>query len=131
MNRLILLLAIVLAAVGQPAASQTCSAVPAGAAALGYTVQMFAVVPTIAMVSTTDTNSTSALYPGEIFASVATNLQELQVFNDGKWGIHVELYGSGSHHLGFLRNPSSYARNDTPLTRLQWVLYRGRHSSVE
>ena len=78
MNRLILLLAIVLAAVGQPAASQTCAGVPPGAAALGYNVQMFHVVPTVSMVSTTDTNSTSALYPGETYASVATNLQELR-----------------------------------------------------
>ena len=78
MNRLIPLLAIVLAALGQPAVSQTCAGLPPGAAALGYTVQLFHIVPTVAMVSTTDTNSTSALYPGEEFASVATNLQELK-----------------------------------------------------
>jgi len=78
MNRLIPLLAIVLAAVGQPAVSQTCVGLPSGAAAMGYTVQMFHIVPTVAMVSTTDTNSTSALYPGETFSSVATNLQELK-----------------------------------------------------
>ena len=78
MNRLIPLLAIVLAAVGQPAASQTCVGLPAGAAALGYTVQMFSIVPTVAMVSTTDTNSTSALYPGLEFDAIATNLQELK-----------------------------------------------------
>jgi hypothetical protein len=78
MNRLIFVLAIVLAAVGQPAVSQTCAGVPPGAAALGYTVQMFHIVPTVAMVSTTDTNTNSALYPGETFASVATNLQELK-----------------------------------------------------
>jgi hypothetical protein len=80
MNRFIPLLAIVLAAVAQPAVSQTCAAVdlPSGAAALGYTVQMFHIVPTVAMVSTTDTNSTSALYPGEEFASVAANLEELK-----------------------------------------------------
>src|ERR1700722_19799092 len=78
MNRLIFLLAIVLAAVGQPAVSQTCPSLPSGAAALGYTAQMFYIVPTVAMVSTTDTNSTSALYPGEQFASVALNLSELK-----------------------------------------------------
>src|SRR6266478_7024388 len=79
MNRLILLLSIVLAAVGQPAVSQTsCTAIPPGAAALGYTVRKYSIVPTVAMVSTTDTNSTSALYPGEEFASVATNLQALK-----------------------------------------------------
>jgi len=45
---------------------------------LGYTVQMFHIVPTVAMVSTTDTNSTSALYPGAEFDSIASNLQELK-----------------------------------------------------
>jgi hypothetical protein len=78
MNRLIPLLAIVLAAVGQPAVSQTCVGLPAGAAALGYNVQMFSIVPTVAMVSTTDTNSTSALYPGLEFDSIASNLQSLK-----------------------------------------------------
>jgi hypothetical protein len=78
MNRLIPLLVIVLAAVGQPAVSQTCAALPAGAAALGYTVQMFHVVPTVAMVSTTDTDSTHALYPGLESSSLATNLQDLK-----------------------------------------------------
>ena len=78
MNRLTPLLAIVLAAVCQPAVSQTCAGLPLGAAASGYTVQMFHVVPTVAMVSTTDTNSTSALYPGLESSSVATNLQDLK-----------------------------------------------------
>ena len=79
MNRSILLLTIFLAAVSQPAISQTsCVAIPAGAAALGYTVKMYSIVPTVAMVSTTDTNTTSALYPGEETSSVASNLQELK-----------------------------------------------------
>ena len=79
MNRSILVLAIILAAVGQPAVSQTsCIAIPSGAAALGYTVKKYSIVPTVAMVSTTDTNSTSALYPGQEFNPVATNLQELK-----------------------------------------------------
>ncbi len=78
MNRLIPLLAIALAALGQPAVSQTCAGLPPGAAALGYNVQMFHVVPTVAMVSTTDTDSTHALYPGELFTSIAANLQELK-----------------------------------------------------
>ena len=91
MNRLILLLAIVLAAAGQPAVSQTCAGVPPGAAALGYTVQLFSIVPSVAMVSTTDTNSTSALYPGEEFASVATNLQELKSLSMVNEIIHDQL----------------------------------------
>jgi hypothetical protein len=77
MKRLILLLAIVLAAVAQPAVSQTsCTAIPHGAAALGYTVKKYSIVPTVDMVSTTDTNSNSALYPGVEWATVATNLQQ-------------------------------------------------------
>jgi hypothetical protein len=79
MNRSIALLAIVLAAVAQPAVSQTsCTALPPGAAALGYTVKRFSIVPTVGMVSTTDTNTSSALYPGQEFASVASNLKQLK-----------------------------------------------------
>jgi hypothetical protein len=105
MNRSILLLAIVLAAVGQPAVSQTsCSAVPAGAAALGYTVKKYSIVPTVAMVSTSDTNITSALYPGEEYASVASNLQELKylttvngVFTFNYTGVGAPSVSSETH----------------------------------
>jgi hypothetical protein len=97
MNRSILLLAIVLAAVGQPAVSQTsCMALPPGAAALGYTVKKYSIVPTVAMVSTTDTNSTSALYPGEEFASVATNLQELKFLSTDSGLLTFNYTGEGA-----------------------------------
>jgi hypothetical protein len=97
MNRLILLLAIVLAAVGQPAVSQTsCMALPAGAAALGYTVKKYSIVPTVAMVSTTDTNSTSALYPGEEYASVATNLKELKFLTTVNGVLTFNYTGAGA-----------------------------------
>ncbi len=97
MNRSILVLAIVLAAVGQPAVSQTsCSAVPAGAAALGYTVKKYSIVPTVAMVSTTDTNSTSALYPGEEYASVASNLQELKYLTTVNGVFTINYTGVGA-----------------------------------
>ncbi len=97
MNRLILLLAIVLAAVGQPAVSQTsCMAIPPGAAALGYTVKKYSIVPTVAMVSTTDTNSTSALYPGLEFASVATNLQELKFLSMVNGVLTFNYTGAGA-----------------------------------
>jgi hypothetical protein len=79
MKHVALVLAFLLVGVVQTASSQTpCAALPPGAAALGYTVQMYSIVPTVTDVSTTDTNSTSALYPGEEFTSVATNLQMLQ-----------------------------------------------------
>ena len=96
MNRLILLLAIVLAAVGQPAVGQTCLAVPSGAAALGYTVQMFSIVPTVAMVSTTDTNSNSALYPGLTFSTVATNLQERKSLSTTNGVFTINYTGAGN-----------------------------------
>jgi hypothetical protein len=96
MNRLILLVAIVLAVVGQPAASQTCVSLPLGATALGYTVQMFHVVPTVAMISTTDTNSTSALYPGLEFGSVATNLQQLKFFSMVNGVFTMNFTGAGA-----------------------------------
>jgi hypothetical protein len=97
MNRLILLLAIVLAAVGQPAVSQTsCTAIPAGAAALGYTVKKYSIVPTVAMVSTTDTNSTSALYPGEEFSPVATNLKELKFLSTDSGLLTFNYTGEGA-----------------------------------
>jgi hypothetical protein len=97
MNRFILSLAIVLAAVGQPAVSQTsCSALPAGAAHLGYSVKKYSIVPTVAMVSTTDTNSTSALYPGEETASVASNLQELKSLTMVNGVFTINYTGAGS-----------------------------------
>jgi hypothetical protein len=97
MNRLIFLLAIALATVGQPAVSQTsCMALPPGAAALGYTVKKYSVVPTVAMVSTTDTNSTSALYPGEEFASVATNLKELKYLTTVNGVFTLNYTGAGA-----------------------------------
>ena len=98
MNRSILLLAIVLAAVGQPAVSQTsCTAVPPGAAALGYTVKKYSIVPTVAMVSTTDTNSTSALYPGEEWSSVATNLKELKYLTMVNGVLTFNFTGAGAN----------------------------------
>ena len=97
MNRLIFLLAIVLAAVGQPAVSQTsCMALPPGAAALGYTVKMYSITPTVAMVSTTDTNSTSALYPGEETSSVASNLQELKYLTTVNGVFTLNYTGAGA-----------------------------------
>ena len=97
MNRLIFLLAIVLAAVGQPAVSQTsCTALPSGAAHLGYTVKKYSIVPTVAMVSTTDTNSTSALYPGEVTSSVASNLQELKYLTTVNGVFTINYTGAGA-----------------------------------
>jgi hypothetical protein len=97
MNRLILVLAIVLAAVAQRAVSQTsCVALPAGAAALGYTAKMYSIVPTVAMVSATDSGTNSTLYPGEEYASVASNLQELKYLTMVNGVFTINYTGAGA-----------------------------------
>jgi hypothetical protein len=85
MNYLKLIPALLLAGVVQAQSSVTpssvttgCLALPEGAAAPGYTTRLFAIAPTVADVSTTDTNTNSMLYPGEEFTSVATNLRMLK-----------------------------------------------------
>ena len=115
MTRLTILLAIVLATVGQPAVSQTCAGVPPGAAALGYTVQMFHVVPTVAMVSTTDTNTTSALYPGWPYASVTTNLQELKYLTMVNGVFTLNYTGAGTPPLWVSSATHQYTHGTIPL----------------
>lgn len=51
-----------------------CTNLPLGATALGYTTQVFYDQPTLAEVSTTDTDSTSKWYPGSFYSPVAPNL---------------------------------------------------------
>jgi hypothetical protein len=53
---------------------QSCPTLPVGASALGYTTQVFYDVPTLAEVSSTDTDATSKWYPGSYTSSVSTNL---------------------------------------------------------
>jgi hypothetical protein len=51
-----------------------CTNLPVGATALGYTTQVFYDQPTLAEVSTTDTDSTSKWYPGSFYSPVSPNL---------------------------------------------------------
>src|ERR1700722_11221728 len=54
----------------------SCTNLPAGATALGYTTQVFYDQPVLTEVSTTDTDSTSKWYPGSFSAPVSQNLAE-------------------------------------------------------
>jgi hypothetical protein len=56
----------------------TCTNLPVGATALGYTTQVFYDEPTLAEVSTTDTDSTSKWYPGTDANQVSHNLAQLE-----------------------------------------------------
>ena len=60
---------------------------------------MFHVVPTVAMVSTTDTNSTSALYPGTPWATVAENLQERKYLGTKNGVFTFNYTGAGAPPL--------------------------------
>jgi hypothetical protein len=55
----------------------TCTNLPVGATALGYTTQAFYDQPTLAEVSTTDADSTSKWYPGSAVNAVSHNLAQL------------------------------------------------------
>lgn len=54
---------------------QSCPSVPVGASALGYNTQVFYDAPTLAEVSTTDTDTTSKWYPGSYGYPVSANLE--------------------------------------------------------
>ena len=56
----------------------TCTNLPAGAAALGYTTQLFYDQPSLAEVSTTDTDSISKWYPGTDANLASRNLASLE-----------------------------------------------------
>jgi hypothetical protein len=58
--------------------SITCTNPPVGAAALGYNTQVFYDEPTVAEVSTTDTDSISKWYPGTDANPVSHNLAQLE-----------------------------------------------------
>jgi hypothetical protein len=58
--------------------SVTCTNLPAGATALGYTTQVFYDQPTLTEVSTTDTDSISKWYPGTAANQLSHNLAQLE-----------------------------------------------------
>ncbi len=57
------------------AQAATCTNLPAGAEALGYTTQLFYDQPQLSEVSTTDEDSTSKWYPGSFSHNTAQNLE--------------------------------------------------------
>jgi hypothetical protein len=57
---------------------QTCPNPPVGAAALGYTTQLFYDQPQLSEVSTSDTDSTSTWYPGSDATLASRNLASLE-----------------------------------------------------
>jgi hypothetical protein len=58
--------------------SITCTNLPVGATALGYTTQVFYDQPSLTEVSTTDTDSISKWYPGTAANQVSHNLAQLE-----------------------------------------------------
>jgi hypothetical protein len=67
--------------VGGMAHALSCTNLPVGATALGYTTQVFYDQPELTEVSTTDTDSTSKWYPGSFSSPVATNLAERELLS--------------------------------------------------
>src|SRR5580692_10523161 len=59
----------------------TCTNLPAGATALGYTTQLFYDQPTLTEVSATDTDSTSKWYPGSFASPVSQNLVQRELLS--------------------------------------------------
>jgi len=78
----------------------TCTDLPAGATALGYTTQLFYDTPTLAEVSSTDTDSTSKWYPGSFANPISTNMarRELMSTVDGDLAIGLGAGVNGETH---------------------------------
>lgn len=73
--------------------SITCTNLPAGAAALGYTTQVFYDEPTLDEVSTTDTDSISKWYPGSNANLVSRNLASLEFLSMQNSELAIALGG--------------------------------------
>jgi hypothetical protein len=71
---------------------QTCT-LPAGAAALGYTSQVFYDKPQLSEVSATDTDSTSTWYPGSFSSPVSQNLASLELLSTQASELTIALGG--------------------------------------
>jgi hypothetical protein len=72
----------------------TCTNLPVGATALGYTTQLFYDQPALTEVSTTDTDSTSKWYPGSFSAPVSVNLASRELLST-QGGILAVGLGAG------------------------------------
>lgn len=94
----------------------TCTNLPAGATALGYTTQVFYDQPTLAEVSATDTDSTSKWYPGSFSDSVARNVSTLELLSmqDSELaiglggGITSETHAAKAAGLAFLSGAKGF-----------------------
>jgi hypothetical protein len=71
----------------------TCTNLPVGAAALGYTTQVFYDQPTLTEVSTTDTDSISKWYPGSAANPVSHNLASLEFLSMQNSELAIALGG--------------------------------------
>jgi hypothetical protein len=94
----------------------TCTNLPVGATALGYTTQVFYDQPLLTEVSTTDTDSTSKWYPGSFSSPVSQNLAALPLLStqDGELalalgaGISSETHNSKAGGLPLLSGANGF-----------------------
>jgi hypothetical protein len=71
----------------------SCTNLPVGATALGYTTQVFYDQPTLTEVSTTDTDSTSKWYPGSFSSTVSKNLASRALLSTQNSELAISLGG--------------------------------------
>jgi hypothetical protein len=76
------------------AQGQSCPTIPAGAAALGYTTQVFYDTPTLNEVSATDTDTTSKWYPGSVGHNTGQNLATRELLSTVNSELAINLGGS-------------------------------------
>ncbi len=74
----------------------SCANLPAGAAALGYTTQLFYDQPQLSEVSASDEDSTSKWYPGAFYNGTAQNLNSLQSLSTVNSQLAISLGGGVS-----------------------------------
>ena len=78
------------------AQAATCTNLPVGAEALGYTTQLFYDEPDLAEVSATDTDKTSKWYPGSFSSPVANNLAQRKELSTSGTELAIGLGGGVS-----------------------------------
>jgi hypothetical protein len=71
----------------------SCTNLPVGATALGYTTQVFYDQPSLAEVSATDTDATSKWYPGSFSSPVNTNLAARELMSTVNTELAIGLGG--------------------------------------
>ena len=83
------------------ASSQSCPNLPAGAAALGYTPQVFYDQPQLSEVSETDTDDSSKWYPGSMGEPVSSNVERRANMStlNGELALSLDSGVSSETHL--------------------------------